>query len=66
MADEIKEVKPGYKTTEFWLSAIAAIVSLAFASGFIAEGTQADRWVGLAAAALTSMGYSVSRGLTKK
>jgi hypothetical protein len=66
MADEIKVVKPGYKTTEFWLGAVAAIVSLAFASGAIGEGTQADRWVGLVAAALTSMGYSISRGISKK
>lgn len=60
------EIKAGYKTTEFWLSAVAAIIGLVYASGVIGEGTQVDKVVGFAAAALTTLGYSVSRGLAKK
>ena len=60
------EIKPGWKTTEFWLSAAATVIGLLFASGAIAEGGQADRWLGLVASALASLGYSVSRGLAKK
>lgn len=66
MSDEIKETKPGYKTTEFWLSAVATIISLAFASGVISEGSQIEKVVGFIAAALASLGYSVSRGIAKK
>lgn len=60
------EIKAGYKTTEFWLSAVAAIIGLVYASGLIGEGTQVDKIVGFAAAALASLGYSVSRGIAKK
>lgn len=66
MSDEVKEAKPGYKTTEFWLSAAATLVSLAFASGVISEGSQIEKIVGFIAAALASLGYSVSRGIAKK
>ena len=66
MSEEIKETKPGYKTTEFWLSAAATLISLAFASGVISEGSQIEKVVGFIAAALASLGYSVSRGIAKK
>jgi len=59
-------MKPGYKTTEFWLSLAAMIVSMLFASGAISEGSDAAKVIGFVAAALTSLGYSVSRGLAKK
>jgi hypothetical protein len=65
MSDE-KEVKPGYKTTEFWLSTVAVLIGLAYGSGIISDGSQADKIVGFIAAALSSLGYSVSRGLAKK
>lgn len=66
MSDEVKETKPGYKTTEFWLSTIAVLIGLAYGSGLVSEGSQADKIVGFIAAALASLGYSVSRGLAKK
>lgn len=59
-------VKPGWKTTEFWLSAVAVLVGLAYGSGLIGEGTQVDKVFGLVAGGLTAMGYSVSRGMAKK
>jgi hypothetical protein len=60
------ETKPGWQTTEFWLSLAATAVGLLFASGVLAPESGAERWLGLVASALTSLGYSVSRGLAKK
>ncbi len=64
MATE-KKVKPGYKTTEFWLSAAAAITGLLLASGVVPVDGSSAQIVGLIATALTAMGYSVSRGRAK-
>lgn len=60
------ETKPGWKTTEFWLTAAAALLGLAWASGFVPVDSTLDRVLGLVASALASLGYSVSRGLAKK
>ena len=58
-------MKPGYKTTEFWLSVAASIVGLVLASGlFPAEG-EIGKIIGLAAMVLSSLGYSASRGQVK-
>ena len=65
MADEAPEVKPGWKTTEFWLSSITALIGILYASGAIAAGGQTDHWVGLVVAGLASMGYTASRGKVK-
>jgi hypothetical protein len=66
MSEETKETKPGYKTTEFWLSTVVAIIGIAYASGLISDGSQADKIVGFIATALSTLGYSVSRGIAKK
>ena len=61
------DTKPGWKTTEFWLSIVAALLSFVFASGVL---TGAADWlvqvIGLAAGALTALGYTVTRGTVKK
>ncbi|MFZ4398202.1 MAG: hypothetical protein ACOYOU_21515 [Kiritimatiellia bacterium] len=59
-------VKPGYKTTEFWMTAGATFVGLAIASGIVPETGVWPKVVGLVVAAFTSMGYTVSRGMAKK
>lgn len=61
-----QSIKPGYKTTEFWFAVTAMILSVLYGSGFIEGGSQADRLLGILAMILTTMGYSVSRGLVKK
>lgn len=66
MSEEVKEVKPGYKTTEFYLTALAMVVGLALASGLIGEGTHAEKIVGFVVSTLNALGYSVSRGIAKK
>jgi len=59
-------MKPGYKTTEFWLTALASILGLLFASGAIPTDSGLDRILGGLATALATVGYSVSRGIAKK
>jgi hypothetical protein len=59
-------MKPGYKTTEFWLSLAAMIVGAALASGVFETDSGGDRILGLAATVLASLGYTVSRGIAKK
>jgi hypothetical protein len=60
------EVKPGYKTTEFWLSLTAILVGAAIASGVFPVDSNGDKLLGLAATVLSSVGYTVSRSLVKK
>lgn len=57
--------KPGYKTTEFWLTLGAQLVGALLASGAIHDDTGFGKALGVAAIALASMGYSASRALTK-
>lgn len=56
--------KPGWKTTEFWLSKIAMIIGGLLASGLITD----DRWLrafGIATVILSSLGYTYSRTVVK-
>ena len=63
MADETTpvETKPGYKTTEFWLSTIALILGVVMASGAVSEGTVASQIIGGAMAILAQLGYTAAR-----
>ncbi len=61
-----KVSKPGYKTTEFWLTMAAMLVSALTASGALADGSTAAQIVAVIAAALSGMGYSVARSMAKK
>lgn len=70
MGDEIVPVpvpvKPGYKTTEFWLTAVATLVGLVMAADIIPSDGMWPKITGLVVAMLTSMGYNVSRSIAKK
>lgn len=57
--------KPGYKTTEFWLSAAASVLGALFASGALSDGSTVAKVAGLAASVLGALGYTVSRGMVK-
>ncbi len=59
-------VKKGYKTTEFWLTVVAAILPLLYASGLIGEGTTIDKIISAGLTVLAALGYSVARGIAKK
>lgn len=58
-------VKPGWKTTEFYLSAFAMLLGLAYTSGIIATGSQWDHIAGVAVTLLAGLGYTVTRGKVK-
>ena len=58
-------MKPGYKTTEFWLSLAAAIVGALLASGAFEDGSAVARLLGVVASALAAIGYAASRGFVK-
>jgi hypothetical protein len=57
-------VKPGWKTTEFWLTAGASVVSLVLMSALPADHGVMKAAV-FAGSVLASLGYQVSRGVTK-
>ena len=59
-------MKPGWKTTEFWLSLIAAVVGVLAANGNLDPSSSLAKIVGIAAVVLAAMGYTVSRGIAKK
>ena len=57
-------MKPGYKTTEFWLSIAAMVVGAVLASGAVSNELVLQA-LGVVATVLGSLGYSVTRGVTK-
>ena len=58
--------KPGYKTTEFWMSVAAVLMGAFVASGAVGlEGTAAQI-VGLVEAALVALGYTGARLTLKR
>lgn len=60
------DIKPGYKTTEFWLSSITAIVGILFASDVFPAESDGAKILGILASVLATVGYTVSRGIAKK
>lgn len=60
------DVKPGYKTTEFWMTCVATIVGLILVSGAVQEGGLAAQIVGGVAAVLAQLGYTASRTKVKQ
>jgi hypothetical protein len=65
MSDETKPAKPGYKTTEFWLTLLAMLLGALWGSGLVSDGSTFDKVLGFAAVVLGQLGYTVSRGLSK-
>lgn len=57
--------KPGWRTSEFWLSIAAIALSSLFASGAMTN-TTALAIAGIAATVLTALGYKVSRTAVKR
>lgn len=58
-------IKPGYKTTEAWLTLASQLLGWMYASGVIGDAGTAAKVAALAAAGLSALGYSVSRGMAK-
>ncbi len=68
MATKNNDIKPGWKTTEFWLTCGTVLASLLWGADVLdpdATGT-ANKVFGFVVAALGAVGYTVSRGLAKK
>jgi hypothetical protein len=59
-------IKPGYKTTEFWLSFAAVMVGAVQASGLIPNEGAWNQILGLVVSALVAMGYTGARIAVKK
>lgn len=63
------DTKPGFKTTEFWLSTAAMIVGLVLASGIFSPDDPSSAKIlqalGLVSSILASLGYTAGRAHTK-
>jgi hypothetical protein len=59
-------VKPGYKTTEFWISVTAAVAGALAASGVFPSESAGERILGLIVSVLVALGYTGSRLALKK
>ena len=60
--------KPGWKSTEFWITVSVTLASLAWGAGIVdPEGaSNADKVFGFISSAAAAFGYTISRGLAKK
>jgi hypothetical protein len=57
-------VKPGFRTSEFWLKIAAMLLTALFASGAVTNNTVLAV-AGIAASMLGALGYTVARSLVK-
>ena len=53
--------KPGYKTTEFWMSLIAVGLGIVVAAGVVPMEGMSAQIVGLIEAGLVALGYTGAR-----
>lgn len=58
-------IKPGYKTTEFWLSLLALVLGAVAAAGVLPDGGLATQVIGGILAILSQLGYTASRAKLK-
>ncbi len=63
--DSASSVKPGYQTTEFWLSSIATVLGVVMASGAVADGGLASQIIGGVLSVLAALGYTAARAKIK-
>lgn len=68
MATKNNTVKPGYKSTEFWITCAVSLCSLLWGAGVVdPEGaSSADKVFGFVCSAAAALGYTISRGLAKQ
>lgn len=58
-------MKPGYKTTEFWLSLLVVVLGALLSSGALPDGSIVARAVGGVLAVAGSLGYTLARAREK-
>ena len=66
MPETPEVTKPGYKTTEFWMTAVATILGIVLASGVVPDGGMAAQIIGGTLTILAQLGYTSSRTQVKK
>ncbi len=68
MSEENNSTRRGYLTTEFWVTAVVTVCSLLWGADVLdPEGAgTANKVFGFVVAALSAVGYTVSRGLAKQ
>lgn len=54
-------MKPGWQTSEFWLSLAPQLIGAVLASGAVAGSDTVTRLLGLAASVLSALGYTAAR-----
>lgn len=59
-------MKPGYKTTEFWMAFITTIAGAILTSGMVAEGSNTAKICGTIMSVVASLGYGQQRMALKK
>lgn len=63
---ETPALKPGWKTTEFWLHLLIATINSLVVSDVFLPGSQAAKFVCVVALLLQGLGYNISRAKAKK
>lgn len=58
-------MKPGYKTTEFWLAVFVTLLGMVAYSGVIADGGTVAKGIGLLMGVLPAPAYSFGRAKEK-
>ncbi len=62
---EQQTTKPGFRTSEFWLSAVAVVLGIVLASGAVPEGGLVAQIIGGVLSVLSGLGYTASRTKVK-
>ncbi len=62
----VKNNKPGYQTTEFWLSLTSALTGITLASNAVDDMDQTSQVLASISVALAGLGYGPSRVMAKK
>lgn len=58
-------IKPGWRTSEFWLKCGAMVLTMLYASGAIPTSGTSTQVTAIAATILGALGYTVSRTMVK-
>lgn len=60
-----KPTKPGWKSTEFWLSLVAVICGAIVAGDVVSETSTVGKAIGAVVSVLGALGYTASRTAVK-
>jgi len=66
MPEDTAPSKPGWKTTEFWLSLVAVVVAFVQSQSLFSENSTWAEGLAVLATILASLGYTASRTIIKQ